>query len=76
MLHDRILILRRTIENQAINNENYAWLHQFCVGLHLPEDYDHESLDEKGKHTKKAEYPSMTEYMELVEKMRAVGGQS
>jgi death-on-curing family protein len=71
VLHDGIRILSRAIEDKAINNEDYAWLHQFSVGLQLLDDYDHESLDEKGKHTKDAEYPSMAEYMELVEKMRA-----
>jgi death-on-curing family protein len=71
VLHDGIRILSRAIEDQAINNKDYAWLHQFSVGLQLLDDYDHESLDEKGKNTKKAEYPSMTEYMQLVEKMRA-----
>ena len=71
ILHDGIRILSRAIEDQALNNENYAWLHQFSVGLQLLDDYDHESLDEKGKHTNKAEYPSMVEYIELVEKMRA-----
>lgn len=71
VLHDGIRILSRAIEVQATNNENYAWLHQFSVGLQLLDDYDHESLDEKGKNTKTAEYPSMIEYMELVEKMRA-----
>lgn len=71
VLHDGIRILSRSIEDQAILNKNYAWLHQFSVGLQLLDDYDHESLDEKGKHTRKAAYPSMAEYMELVEKMRA-----
>lgn len=71
VLHDGIRILSRAIEDQVSNHENYAWLHQFSLGLQLLDDYDHESLDEKGKHTKDAEYPSMTEYMELVEKMRA-----
>jgi death-on-curing family protein len=71
VLHDGIRILSRAIEDQAINNENYAWLQQFSLGLQLLDDYDHESLDEKGKHTKKAEYPSMAEYLDLLEKMRA-----
>ena len=53
VLHDGIRILSRAIEDQAINNEDYAWLHQFSVGLQLLDDYDHESLDENGKHTKK-----------------------
>lgn len=71
VLHDGIRILSRAIEDQATHNENYAWLHQFSLGLQLLDDYDHESLDEKGKHTEKAEYPSMAEYKKLVEKMRA-----
>ena len=71
VLHDGIRILSRAIEDQANNNENYAWLNQFSVGFQLLDDYDHESLDEKGKHTKPAKYPSMAEYMEVVELMRA-----
>lgn len=70
VLHDGIRILSRAIEDQAANNENYAWLHQFSVGLQLLDDYDHESLDSKGQHTKNAKYPSMHEYMELVGQMR------
>ena len=58
VLHDGIRILSRAIEDQAINNENYERLQQFSLGLQLLYDYDHESLDEKGKHTKKAECPS------------------
>ena len=71
VLHDGIRILSRAIENQAANNENYAWLYQFSVGLQLLDDYDHESLDSKGNHTTKAEYPAMSEYMKLVNQMRA-----
>ena len=71
VLHDGIRILSRAIEDQAANNEDYAWLHQFSVGLQLLDDYDHESLDEKGKHTNSAEYPAMAEYMVLVDKMRS-----
>ena len=71
VLHDGIRILSRAIENQAANNENYGWLHQFSVGLQLLDDYDHESLDAKGNHTTKAEYPAMSEYMKLVDQMRA-----
>ena len=46
VLHDGIRIISRAIEDQVINNENYAWLHQFSVGLQLLDDYDHEALDE------------------------------
>ena len=71
VLHDGIRILSRAIEDQAANNESYAWLHQFSLGLQLLDDYDHEALDAKGKHTVNAKYPAMAEYIELVEKMRA-----
>jgi death-on-curing family protein len=70
VLHDGIRIISRAIEDQVINNENYAWLHQFSVGLQLLDDYDHEALDEVGKHTKNAVYPSMAEYLNLVNQMR------
>jgi death-on-curing family protein len=70
VLHDGIRILSRAIENQAVNNENYAWLHQFSIGLQLLDDFDHESLDTKGQHIKNVNYPSMSEYMALVEQMR------
>ena len=70
VLHDGIRILSRAIENHANNNENYAWLHQFSVGLQLLDDYDHESLDTKGNHTTYAEYPLLKEFTELVDKMK------
>jgi prophage maintenance system killer protein len=70
VLHDGIRILSRAIEEHANNNENYAWLHQFSVGLQLLDDYDHESLDTNGNHTLKAEYPTLIEFMELVDKMK------
>jgi prophage maintenance system killer protein len=71
VLHDGIRILSRAIEDQAANYETYALLHQFSVGLQLLDDYDHESLDVRGVHMETANYPTMSEYMELVEKMRA-----
>ena len=70
VLHDGIRIISRAIEDQVINNENYAWLHKFSVGLQLLDDYDHEALDEVGKHTKNAAYPTMAEYLNLVNQMR------
>ena len=70
VLHDGIRIISRAIEDQVINNENYAWLHQFSVGLQLLDDYDHEALDEVGKHTKNAAYPTMAEYLNLVNQMQ------
>ena len=70
VLHDGIRIISRAIEDQVINNENYAWLHQFSVGLQLLDDYDHEALDEVGKHIKNAAYPTMAEYLNLVNQMQ------
>lgn len=70
VLHDGIRILSRAIEEQAANNESYAWLNKFSLGLQLLDDYDHEALDEKGNHTSNAKYPAMAEYMELVNQMR------
>ena len=70
VLHDGIRILSRTIEDQVNKNENYNWLNQFSIGLQLLDDYDHESLDSKGKNTRKAVYPNMDEYMGLVNQMR------
>jgi death-on-curing family protein len=69
VLHDGIRILGRAIESKAVGEE-FGWLYQFSVGLQLLDDYDHEALDKKGKHTKAANYPSMAEFMELVEQMR------
>jgi prophage maintenance system killer protein len=70
ILHDGIRILSRAIEDQSLNNENYAWLHQFSLGLQLLDDYDHEALDVRGNHLVNAEYPAMSEYQDLVDQMR------
>lgn len=69
VLHDGIRILSRAIEEKAIA-EDFGWLNQFSIGLQLLDDYDHEALDAKGIHSKNASYPTMNEYMELVELMR------
>ena len=71
VLHDGIRILSRAIEEKSAISEGFAWLHQFSMGLQLLDDYDHESLDTTGKHTKAARYPAIAEYMELVEQMRS-----
>jgi hypothetical protein len=64
------LELRPTIEEQTENSDAYVWLHQFNMGLKLLDEYDHESLDSSGKHIKKMKYPSISEYMDLVDQMR------
>jgi prophage maintenance system killer protein len=69
VLHDGIKILSRVIEEKA-NAKEFEWLHQFSLGLKLLDDYDHEALDRIGKHTTKAKYPTLKEYMELVKQMK------
>ena len=71
ILHDGIRILSRVIEEKLDTNEAYAWLHQFKMGLKLLDDYDHETLDCFGNHTKNVKYPSKSQYMELVDQMRS-----
>jgi prophage maintenance system killer protein len=68
ILHDGIRILSRAIEEKA-DAEDFEWLHQFSLGLKLLDDYDHEALDKSGKHKRKAKYPELNEYMELVKQM-------
>ena len=70
VLHDGIRILSRAIEEKVNNSEEFSWLHQFSIGLQLLDDYDHESLDTSGKHLNDTIYPSLTEYMALVEQLR------
>lgn len=71
VLHDGIRILSRVIEEKAGISEDFSWLHQFSIGLQLLDDYDHESLDSSGKHDKNARYPSVDEYLGLIENMRS-----
>jgi prophage maintenance system killer protein len=70
VLHDGIRILSRAIEEQANGNTSYAWLQQFSLGLRLLDDYDHETLDTKGFHSKAAIYPKLDDYLVLVAQMR------
>ncbi len=69
VLHDGIRILSRAIEEKA-SSEEFEWLHQFSLGLKLLDDYDHESLDKIGNHKKKAKYPPLKEFMQLVTRMK------
>ena len=69
VLHDGIRILSRAIEEKA-SSEDFEWLHQFSLGLKLLDDYDHESLDKIGNHKKKAKYPSLKEFMHLIDQMK------
>jgi prophage maintenance system killer protein len=70
VLHDGIRILSRAIEDTTSQLENLSWLHHFNLGLKLLDDYDHESLDMKGNHTRAANYPDASEYYALIDSMR------
>ena len=70
VLHDGIRILSRAIEEKASGVEDFSWLHQFSIGLQLLDDYDHEALDANGMHTDDIQYPSIINYLKLVQQMR------
>lgn len=65
-----IQILSRAMEEKA-TSEGHEWLQQFSIGLELLDDYDHERLDSKGLSKRKAKLPELSEYLELVEQMKA-----
>jgi len=69
-LKDGIRILSRAIEDKAEDGD-YEWLNLYAAGLRLLDDYDHETLDSKGKTIMAVTYPSYEDYMAMVEQMRA-----
>lgn len=70
VLHDGIRILSRVIEEKVGELQKFDWVKQFNIGLKLLDDYDHDALDDNGKHIQHAEYPSKTEYEMVVKQMR------
>lgn len=69
-LRTGIQILSRAIEEKAAAEGN-DWLQQFARGLELLDDYDHERLDSKGLNNREAHFPELSEYRDLVAKMKA-----
>ncbi|MDO6436071.1 RhuM family protein [Cyclobacterium sp. 1_MG-2023] len=69
-LKDGIRILSRAIEQKA-QDQNLDWLNQFAKGLELLDDYDHENLDKKGLSKRKATYPEISDYQEVIKSMRS-----
>lgn len=65
-----IRILGRAVADQAEQVE-LDWLQHFAQGLQLLDDYDHEQLDKKGNSTRPADYPSLKDYRQVVERMKA-----
>jgi prophage maintenance system killer protein len=69
-LKDGIRILSRAIQ-QKEEDQNLDWLNHFAKGLELLDDYDHENLDIKGLSKRKANYPDLAQYQEVIRSMRS-----
>lgn len=69
-LKDGIRILGRVIEQKA-DDQNLEWLNHFAKGLELLDDYDHENLDKKGLTKRSANYPTLTDYQNVIASMRS-----
>lgn len=63
-----IRILNRAFEQQA-TEEDSQMLRVFARGLALLDDYDHQTLETKGKTVKETVFPTFDEYMELIHTM-------
>lgn len=64
-LKDGIQILGRAIEQKA-EDQNLDWLNHFAKGLELLDDYDHETLDTKGLTKRRANFPNLSDYQEVI----------
>lgn len=65
-----IRILTRAINQQA-TEEDSQMLQIFAKGLELLDDYDHEALDAKGITIRHAIYPDVSDYLEVILKMKS-----
>ncbi len=63
-----IRILSRAIEHQATQDDSQMLL-VFAKGLSLLDDFDHQTLETKGKTFAETIYPSFDEYMQLIQTM-------
>ena len=63
-----IRILKRAIGQQATEDESQM-LRVFAKGLALLDDYDHQTLETKGKTLRKAVYPTFDQYIQLINTM-------
>ena len=65
-----IRILSRAITQQATSDDS-EMLQLFAKGLELLDDYDHEQLDQNGKTIQVPVYPSVSDYLFVVSKMKS-----
>lgn len=71
-LKDGIRILSRAIQQKEEDqNLDFEWLNHFAKGLELLDDYDHENLDKKGLSKRKAIFPELSDYQEVIKSMRS-----
>lgn len=63
-----IRILNRAIEQQATEDDSQM-LRVFARGLAILDDYDHQTLESKGKTTKETVYPTFSQYMKIIQSM-------
>ena len=63
-----IRILNRAIEQQATEDDSQM-LRVFARGLALLDDYDHQTLETKGKTLRETVFPTFDQYMELIHTM-------
>ena len=63
-----IRILNRAIEQQATEDDSQM-LRVFARGLSLLDDYDHQTLETKGKTLRETVFPTFDQYMELINAM-------
>ena len=63
-----IRILNRAIEQQATEDDSQM-LRVFARGLAILDDYDHQTLESKGKTTRETVYPTFSQYMKIIQSM-------
>ena len=63
-----IRILNRAMDEQT-TAEEFEMLKVFAKGLSLLDDYDHELLDKKGITQQQTNYPSVEEYLKMIQVM-------
>jgi hypothetical protein len=72
ILKNGISMLTRAVEQQTLHSESSSdWLRMFTKGLKLLDDYDHETLDTKGRTITETVYPDYADYLQMVEEMYA-----
>jgi prophage maintenance system killer protein len=70
VLHDGIRIMSRAIEEKANDSDEFKWLQQYSLGLQLLDDYDHETLDQFGSSIQNANYPSQSDYVNIIQTLQ------